>query len=154
MKYHTSKDLVIFEKMNLGQGTGKRERKFRMWFTMLICSPVLVLLKSYPPFDRFEPAPPQVLLTEEISGSLRKLKVLHLSLPINTVIIATTNWYYKIYISLYSMKGCCNLSRDRYKSLQKRGLLAPYKIKKWVNHTYKPLNTPHKLKILITFCLN
>ncbi|KAH7679152.1 nucleolar protein 53 [Dioscorea alata] len=60
-------------------------------------------LKSGPPRLgklKFEPAPPQVLLTEEISGSLRKLK------------------------------GCCNLSRDRFKSIQKRGLLAPYKIKK------------------------
>ncbi|KAF0906676.1 hypothetical protein E2562_012250, partial [Oryza meyeriana var. granulata] len=46
---------------------------------------------------RFEPAPVQVVLTEEISGSLRKLK------------------------------GCCNLARDRYKSIEKRGILAPSK---------------------------
>ncbi|VAH14188.1 unnamed protein product [Triticum turgidum subsp. durum] len=46
---------------------------------------------------KFEPAPVQVLLTEEISGSLRKLK------------------------------GCCNLARDRYKSIEKRGMLAPNK---------------------------
>ncbi|KAG0516914.1 hypothetical protein BDA96_09G043200 [Sorghum bicolor] len=46
---------------------------------------------------KFEPAPVQVLLTEEISGSLRKLK------------------------------GCCNLARDRYKSIEKRGILAPSK---------------------------
>ena len=46
---------------------------------------------------KFEPAPVQVLLTEEISGSLRKLK------------------------------GCCNLARDRYKSIEKRGILAPNK---------------------------
>ncbi|THU62698.1 hypothetical protein C4D60_Mb01t07840 [Musa balbisiana] len=44
---------------------------------------------------KFEPAPLQVLLTEEISGSLRKLK------------------------------GCCTLARDRFKSLEKRGLLVP-----------------------------
>ncbi|CAL4910377.1 unnamed protein product [Urochloa decumbens] len=57
-------------------------------------------LKSGPPRlgrHKFEPAPVQVLLTEEISGSLRKLK------------------------------GCCNLARDRYKSIEKRGLLAPSK---------------------------
>ncbi|XP_077222667.1 nop53 protein [Tasmannia lanceolata] len=55
-------------------------------------------LKSGPPRlgkHKFEPAPIQVLLSEEISGSLRKLK------------------------------GCCTLARDRYKSLEKRGLLAP-----------------------------
>ncbi|XP_006654035.1 ribosome biogenesis protein NOP53 [Oryza brachyantha] len=55
-------------------------------------------LKSAPPRlgrHKFEPAPVQVLLTEEISGSLRKLK------------------------------GCCNLARDRYKSIEKRGILAP-----------------------------
>ncbi|KAG8067146.1 hypothetical protein GUJ93_ZPchr0005g15000 [Zizania palustris] len=55
-------------------------------------------LKSGPPRlgrHKFEPAPVQVLLTEEISGSLRKLK------------------------------GCCNLARDRYKSIEKRGILAP-----------------------------
>ncbi|CAN6326661.1 unnamed protein product [Urochloa humidicola] len=57
-------------------------------------------LKSGPPRlgrHKFEPAPVQVLLTEEISGSLRKLK------------------------------GCCNLARDRYKSIEKRGILAPSK---------------------------
>ncbi|XP_058070597.1 ribosome biogenesis protein NOP53 [Magnolia sinica] len=55
-------------------------------------------LKSGPPRlgkHKFEPAPVQVLLSEEISGSLRKLK------------------------------GCCTLARDRFKSLEKRGLLAP-----------------------------
>ncbi|XP_074592814.1 ribosome biogenesis protein NOP53-like [Curcuma longa] len=55
-------------------------------------------LKSAPPRlgkHKFEPAPVQVLLTEEISGSLRKLK------------------------------GCCTLVKDRYKSLEKRGLLVP-----------------------------
>ncbi|XP_020114401.1 uncharacterized protein At2g40430 [Ananas comosus] len=54
--------------------------------------------KSVPPRlgkHKFEPAPRQVLLTEEISGSLRKLK------------------------------GCCTLARDRFKSLEKRGLLVP-----------------------------
>uniref|UniRef100_A0A0D9WCP4 Ribosome biogenesis protein NOP53 n=1 Tax=Leersia perrieri TaxID=77586 RepID=A0A0D9WCP4_9ORYZ len=57
-------------------------------------------LKSAPPRlgkHKFEPAPVQVLLSEEISGSLRKLK------------------------------GCCNLARDRYKSIEKRGILAPSK---------------------------
>lgn len=55
-------------------------------------------LKSRPPRlgkHKFEPAPVQVLLSEEITGSLRKLK------------------------------GCSTLARDRYKSLQKRGLLVP-----------------------------
>ncbi|KMZ66088.1 hypothetical protein ZOSMA_2G01000 [Zostera marina] len=44
---------------------------------------------------KFEPAPMQVLLSEEISGSLRQLK------------------------------GCSNVARDRFKSLEKRGLLPP-----------------------------
>ncbi|GLJ14907.1 hypothetical protein SUGI_0242640 [Cryptomeria japonica] len=44
---------------------------------------------------KFEPAPMQVLLSEEVTGSLRKLK------------------------------GCCTLARDRFKSLQKRGYFAP-----------------------------
>ncbi|KAG1326343.1 ribosome biogenesis protein NOP53 [Cocos nucifera] len=55
-------------------------------------------LKAAPPRlgkHKFEPAPLQVLLTEEISGSLRKLK------------------------------GCCTLARDRFKSLEKRGLVVP-----------------------------
>ncbi|KAK2982442.1 hypothetical protein RJ640_026285, partial [Escallonia rubra] len=54
--------------------------------------------KSRPPrFGRhkFEPAPLQVLLSEEISGSIRKLK------------------------------GCCTLARDRFKSFEKRGLVVP-----------------------------
>ncbi|KAJ0980795.1 hypothetical protein J5N97_009050 [Dioscorea zingiberensis] len=58
-------------------------------------------LKSGPPRfgkSKFEPAPLQVLLTEEISGSIRKLK------------------------------GCSTLARDRFKSLQKRGLLVPTKV--------------------------
>ncbi|KAJ0470949.1 putative ribosome biogenesis protein Nop53/GLTSCR2 [Helianthus annuus] len=46
-------------------------------------------------FDRFEPAPVQVLLSEEITGSLRKLKA----------------W--------------CTLARDRYKSFEKRGIIVP-----------------------------
>ncbi|KAI5670414.1 hypothetical protein M9H77_10778 [Catharanthus roseus] len=57
-------------------------------------------LKARPPRlgrHKFEPAPHQVLLSEEITGSLRKLK------------------------------GCCTLARDRYKSLEKRGLVAPTK---------------------------
>ncbi|KAK9077962.1 hypothetical protein SSX86_002019 [Deinandra increscens subsp. villosa] len=55
-------------------------------------------LKSFPPRlgrRKFEPAPVQVLLSEEITGSLRKLK------------------------------ACCTLARDRYKSLEKRGILVP-----------------------------
>ncbi|KAL7214693.1 hypothetical protein ACSBR1_026972 [Camellia fascicularis] len=55
-------------------------------------------LKSRPPRlgkHKFEPAPVQVLLSEEISGSLRKLK------------------------------GCSTLARDRFKSLEKRGLIVP-----------------------------
>ena len=39
----------------------------------------------------------QVLLTEEMTGSLRKLK------------------------------ACCTLARDRFKSLEKRGILVPSK---------------------------
>ncbi|GMY08339.1 ribosome biogenesis protein NOP53-like [Fagus crenata] len=45
--------------------------------------------------DSFEPAPVQVLLSEELTGSLRKLK------------------------------ACCTLAKDRYKSLEKRGLIIP-----------------------------
>ncbi|XP_071734374.1 ribosome biogenesis protein NOP53-like [Rutidosis leptorrhynchoides] len=55
-------------------------------------------LKSCPPRlgrRKFEPAPIQVLLSEEITGSLRKLK------------------------------ACCTLARDRYKSLEKRGIIVP-----------------------------
>ncbi|XP_074287156.1 ribosome biogenesis protein NOP53 [Silene latifolia] len=55
-------------------------------------------LKSCPPRlgkRKFEPAPVQVLLTEEITGSLRKLK------------------------------ACYTLARDRFKSLEKRGLIVP-----------------------------
>ncbi|CAI0378041.1 unnamed protein product [Linum tenue] len=44
---------------------------------------------------KFVPAPTQVLLSEEISGSLRKLK------------------------------ACCTLATDRFKSLEKRGLIPP-----------------------------
>ncbi|WCJ20001.1 Ribosome biogenesis protein NOP53 [Euphorbia peplus] len=57
-------------------------------------------LKVRPPRlgkHKFEPAPSQVLLTEEITGSLRKLK------------------------------GCCTLLKDRFKSLEKRGLIPPSK---------------------------
>lgn len=55
-------------------------------------------LKSCPPRlgrHKFEPAPVQVLLSEEITGSLRKLK------------------------------ACYTLARDRYKSLEKRGIIVP-----------------------------
>uniref|UniRef100_A0A0D6QX46 Ribosome biogenesis protein NOP53 n=1 Tax=Araucaria cunninghamii TaxID=56994 RepID=A0A0D6QX46_ARACU len=44
---------------------------------------------------KFQPEPLQVLLSEEVTGSIRKLK------------------------------GCCTLARDRFKSLQKRGYFAP-----------------------------
>ncbi|EYU42977.1 hypothetical protein ABFS82_14G169900 [Erythranthe guttata] len=46
---------------------------------------------------KFDPAPIQVLLSEEKTGSLRQLK------------------------------GCCTLVKDRFKSLEKRGLVAPSK---------------------------
>ncbi|KAK6143195.1 hypothetical protein DH2020_023543 [Rehmannia glutinosa] len=55
-------------------------------------------LKARPPRlgkYKFEPAPIQVLLSEEKTGSLRQLK------------------------------GCCTLVRDRFKSLEKRGLILP-----------------------------
>ncbi|KAL1307943.1 hypothetical protein HN51_049859 [Arachis hypogaea] len=55
-------------------------------------------LKARPPRlgkHKFEPAPVQVLLSDEINGSIRKLK------------------------------GCCSLIKDRYKSLEKRGLIVP-----------------------------
>ncbi|XP_062092411.1 ribosome biogenesis protein NOP53 [Humulus lupulus] len=55
-------------------------------------------LKSCPPRlgkHRFQPAQTQVLLSEEITGSLRQIK------------------------------ACSNLAKDRYKSLEKRGLIAP-----------------------------
>ncbi|KAK4786467.1 hypothetical protein SAY86_003156 [Trapa natans] len=55
-------------------------------------------LKQQPPRlgkHRYEAAPVQVLLSEEITGSLRQLK------------------------------GCCTLMKDRYKSLEKRGLVVP-----------------------------
>lgn len=58
------------------------------------------MLKARPPRlgkHKFEPAPVQVLLSEEITGSIRKLK------------------------------GCCTLIKDRYKSIEKRGLIAPAK---------------------------
>ncbi|XP_034923808.1 ribosome biogenesis protein NOP53 isoform X1 [Populus alba] len=55
-------------------------------------------LKARPPRlgrHKFEPAPIQVPLSEEITGSLRKIK------------------------------GCCTLVKDRFKSLEKRGLVVP-----------------------------
>ncbi|KAK2431060.1 ribosome biogenesis protein NOP53 [Trifolium repens] len=55
-------------------------------------------LKACPPRLRkhkFQPAPVQVLLSEEINGSIRKLK------------------------------GCCTLLKDRYKNIEKRGLIVP-----------------------------
>ncbi|KAB5544422.1 hypothetical protein DKX38_012534 [Salix brachista] len=55
-------------------------------------------LKARPPRlgrHKFEAAPIQVPLSEEITGSLRKIK------------------------------GCCTLVRDRFKSLEKRGLVVP-----------------------------
>lgn len=57
-------------------------------------------LKCCPPRlgkRKFQPAPVQVLLSEEITGSLRQLK------------------------------GCSTLARDRFKSLEKRGLVVPSK---------------------------
>ncbi|CAN8317570.1 unnamed protein product [Cochlearia groenlandica] len=58
------------------------------------------VLKIRPPRlgkHKFEAPPIQVLLTEEMTGSLRKLK------------------------------ACCTLARDRFKSLEKRGILVPSK---------------------------
>ncbi|CAH8313304.1 unnamed protein product [Eruca vesicaria subsp. sativa] len=58
------------------------------------------VLKIRPPRlgkHKFEAPPVQVLLTEEMTGSLRKLK------------------------------PCCTLARDRFKSLEKRGILVPSK---------------------------
>ncbi|VVB02895.1 unnamed protein product [Arabis nemorensis] len=58
------------------------------------------VLKIRPPRlgkHKYEAPPVQVLLTEEITGSLRKLK------------------------------ACCTLARDRFKSLEKRGILVPSK---------------------------
>ncbi|XVF24210.1 hypothetical protein REPUB_Repub13aG0108100 [Reevesia pubescens] len=55
-------------------------------------------LKACPPRlgkYKFQPAPPQVLLSEELTGSLRKLK------------------------------GFATLARERFKSLEKRGLIPP-----------------------------
>ncbi|KAK0592735.1 hypothetical protein LWI29_024398 [Acer saccharum] len=60
-------------------------------------------LKVRPPRlgrHKFEPAPTQVLLSEEINGSLRKLK------------------------------GCSTLAKDRFKSLEKRGIIYPMKGKR------------------------
>ncbi|CAN0878271.1 Ribosome biogenesis protein NOP53, partial [Linum grandiflorum] len=60
-------------------------------------------LKTQPPRlgrHKFEPAPTQVLLSEEITGSLRQVK------------------------------GCCTLATDRFKSLEKRGLIPPSSNKK------------------------
>lgn len=57
-------------------------------------------LKTRPPRlgkYKFQPSPLQVLLSEEKTGSLRQLK------------------------------GCCTLVRDRFKSLEKRGLVQPSK---------------------------
>lgn len=57
-------------------------------------------LKTRPPRlgkYKFDPAPLQVLLSEEKTGSLRQLK------------------------------GCCTLVKDRFKSLEKRGLVLPTK---------------------------
>ncbi|KAM1269357.1 hypothetical protein PS1_001518 [Malus domestica] len=62
--------------------------------------------KSCPPRlgkHKFEPAPIQVLLSEEITGSLRKLK------------------------------GCSTLVKDRFKSLEKRGLIPPKPNKRFAN---------------------
>ncbi|KAJ4903974.1 Uncharacterized protein Rs2_17925 [Raphanus sativus] len=58
------------------------------------------VLKIRPPRlgkHKYEAPPVQVLLTEEMTGSLRKLK------------------------------ACCTLARDRFKSLEKRGILVPSK---------------------------
>ncbi|KAG8479964.1 hypothetical protein CXB51_024996 [Gossypium anomalum] len=69
------------QKRNLRKAIAKQER-------LKACPPRLGKYK-------FQAAPPQVLLSEELTGSLRKLK------------------------------GCATLARDRFKSLEKRGLIPP-----------------------------
>lgn len=69
------------------------------------------------------PAPHQVLLSEEITGSLRKLKVRNLVFEC----LVGRDYSICIYSSLGNKQGCCTLARDRYKSLEKRGLVVPSK---------------------------
>ncbi|KAF7844273.1 ribosome biogenesis protein NOP53-like [Senna tora] len=80
-------------------------------------------LKARPPRlgkYKFEPAPVQVLLTEEITGSMRKLK------------------------------GCGTLVKDRYKSLEKRGLIVPTGKRRRVMESLQN----HILQILYLSCHN
>jgi hypothetical protein len=79
----------------------------------------ILILISKSEYNRFEPAPVQVLLTEEISGSLRQLKVTFFIFLLSRIVQELTAICY--------MQGCCNLARDRYKSIEKRGILAPNK---------------------------
>lgn len=77
---------------------------------------------------RFEPAPVQVLLSEEITGSLRKLKVFLMSIPDlfseqQPSLVLSLNFITDMII--FCMKGCSTLARDRFKSLEKRGLVVP-----------------------------
>lgn len=71
---------------------------------------------------RFVPAPTQVLLSEEITGSLRKLKVC--ILPLNSLPLTLPRQHYN-YVCPNILKGCCTLTRDRFKSFEKRGLIVP-----------------------------
>lgn len=76
---------------------------------------------------RYEAAPVQVLLSEEITGSLRQLKVGWLILHIflfSSIVIFPFKWFMLLHL-LVCMKGCCTLVKDRFKSLEKRGLVVP-----------------------------
>lgn len=81
---------------------------------------------------RFEPAPVQVLLSEEITGSLRKLKVQwnfpqFQNFPCNhkCFFLMVLRFNKEHTWLLFVFKGCCTLTKDRYKSLEKRGLIVP-----------------------------
>lgn len=76
---------------------------------------------------RFVPAPAQVLLSEEITGSLRKLKVAFLISIFSKLAVCIFKFFLLCYLSSCFKQGCCTLARDRFKSLEKRGLVVPSK---------------------------
>lgn len=83
---------------------------------------------------RFEPAPVQVLLSEDISGSLRKLKVCSLLVLYPCKFSSPFQLRPMTYVlNLVVVKGCCTLASDRFKSLEKRGLVVPTKKSRLVN---------------------
>lgn len=95
---------------------------------------------------RFEPAPAQVLLSEEITGSLRKLKVAFLISNFSKMVVVTSISIFKIFLCGFAFcckQGCCTLARDRFKSLEKRGLVVPSKkscrLVKLINHPLSSL---------------